>query len=146
MQKGMVLKKMLLFVCICLIIVSGCRAQAQKGMRDLFGAASSQAVLQIPKVHTEYPNMLDEGQWLADDDAASHISQHDKKLLPVCRDGIYLSFLEALLAGLAALLAYVTACVYHSSSCPTRGLLRILSFILKADGRKGHISFSFSIS
>ena len=146
MQKGMAWKRILLFVCICQIVVSGCYAQAEKGMGDLFCTGSSQTLLQPPLEHTEPSNTLNEGQWLVNDDAASQISQHDKKLLPVCRDGIYLSFLEALLAGLAALLAYVTACVYHSSSCPTRGLLRILSFILKADGRKGHISFSFSIS
>ena len=143
MQKMLVLKKIVLFACICLIVISGCQAQAEKGMRDLFGAASSQAVLQIPKVHTERPDMLDEGQWLANDDAASQISVHDKKSLFVRRDVLHLFVIDTLLAGLAALFAYATARVYHSSSCPTRGLSRILTYIFKTDGQKDNISFSF---
>lgn len=143
MKKIMVVKKIILFVCICIIIVSGCQAQTQKGFCDLFDAASSQTVLQIPKVHTERPSMLDEGQWLADDDAASHVSMHDKKTLFVRRDALRLFVIDALLAGLAALFAYVAARVYHGSSCPTHGLSRILAFILKADGQKDNISFSF---
>ena len=144
MQRDMVAKKIFLFVCICLIVVTGCRTQEEKGVWDLFDAASSQTVLQIPKVHTECPDMLDEGQWLADDDAASHICVHDKKLLFVRRNILRLFVVDTLLAGgLAALFAYVTARIYHSSSCPTRGLSRILAFILKSDGQKDNISFSF---
>ena len=143
MQKGMTWKKALLFICICLIAVSGCMAQMQKAPDGMLVFAFSQTVLQIPKVHTECPNMLDEGLWLVNDEAVSHVGTNDKKLLPVCRDGIYLSFLEALLAGLAALLAYLTSIVYHSSSCPTHGLSRILAFILNTDGQKDNISFSF---
>ena len=143
MQRITLAKKIVLFVCMCLIIVSGCQVQIQKGMKDLFDAGSSQAVLQIPKVHTERPNMLDEGQWLADDDAASHISIHDKKTLFVRRDALRLFVIDTLMAGLAALFAYVNAQVYHGSSCPTHGLSRILAFILKADGQKDNISFSF---
>lgn len=145
MQKGTAWKKILLFVCICLIAVSGCYVQVEKGMGDLFCTASSQTMLQLPHEHSEPSNMLDEGQWLANDEAVSHVGTNDKKLLPVCRDGIYLSFLEALLAGLAALLAYLTSSVYHSSSCPTHGLSRILAFILNTDGQKDNISFSFEI-
>ena len=143
MKKIMVVKKIILFVCICIIVISGCQAQTQKGLHDLFNAASSQAVLQIPKVHTERPDMLDEGQWLADDDAASHMTIHDKKMMFVCRDTLRLFVIDALLAGLAALFAYANARVYHGSSCPTHGLLCILAFILKADGQKDNISFSF---
>ena len=143
MKRVMVVKKIILFVCICIIVISGCQAQTQKGLHDLFNAASSQAVLQIPKVHTERPDMLDEGQWLADDDAASHMTIHDKKMMFVCRDTLRLFVIDALLAGLAALFAYANARVYHGSSCPTHGLLCILAFILKADGQKDNISFSF---
>ena len=144
MQRDMVAKNIFLFVCSCLIVVSGCRAQVEKGMWDLFDAASSQTVLQIPKVHTECPDMLDEGQWLADDDVASHVSIHDKKIMFVRRDALDLFIIDASLAGgQAVLFAYVSARVYHSSSCPTRGLSRILAFILKADGQKDNISFSF---
>ena len=143
MKRVMVVKKIILFVYICIIVISGCQAQTQKGLHDLFNAASSQAVLQIPKVHTERPDMLDEGQWLADDDAASHMTIHDKKMMFVCRDTLRLFVIDALLAGLAALFAYANARVYHGSSCPTHGLLCILAFILKADGQKDNISFSF---
>ena len=140
MKQEMTWKRLFLILCICLIAFFECQAQAQKGMSDLFGAASSQVVLQIPKVHTECSNMLDEGQWLADDDAASHMSIHDKKLLFVRRDILRLFWIDILLAGLAALFAYATACVYHGSSCPTRGLSRMLAFILDADGQKDNIS------
>ena len=143
MQRDMVAKKIFLFVCICLIVVTGCRTQVEKGVWDLFDTASSQTVLQIPKVHTECPDMLDEGQWLADDDAASHVGIHDKKTSFVRRDMLRLFVIDTFLAGLAALFAYVTSRVYHGSSCPTRGLSRILAFILKADGQKDNISFSF---
>lgn len=140
MKQEMTWKRLFLILCICLIAFFECQAQAQKGMSDLFGAASSQVVLQIPKVHTECSNMLDEGQWLADDDAASHMSIHDKKLLFVRRDILRLFWIDILLAGLAALFAYATASVYHGSSCPTRGLSRMLAFILDADGQKDNIS------
>lgn len=139
----MAVKKMVLFVCICIIVISGCRAQTQKGFRDLFGAASSQTLLQIPKVHTECPNMLADGQFLDIDDAASHVSMRDKKNLSVCRDALHLFAIAALLAGIAALFAYAYAWIYHGSSCPTRGLSRILAFILKADGQKDNLSFLF---
>ena len=66
-----------------------------------------------------------------------------KKMLFFCRDTLRLFVVDALLAGLAAMFAYVTARVYHSSNCPTHGLSRILAFILKADGQKDNISFSF---
>ena len=143
MKKVMIVKRIILFVCICIMIISGCQAQTQKGLHDLFNADSSQTVLQIPKVHTERPNMLDEGQWLADDDAASHMTIHDKKMMFVCRDTLHLFVIDALLAGLAALFAYANARIYHGSSCPTHGLSRILAFIFKADGQKDNISFSF---
>lgn len=143
MQKIMTVKKIILFVCMCIIVISGCQAQTQKGLHGFFNTVSPQTVLQIPKVHTERPNMLDEGQWLADDDAASHMSIHDKKMLFFCRDTLRLFVVDALLAGLAAMFAYVTARVYHSSNCPTHVLSRILAFILKADGQKDNISFSF---
>ena len=142
MQKLNAWKNVCLFVCIFLIIISGCKAQTVKGMRDLYGSAPSQVVLQIPtKVHTECPNMLDEGQWLANDDAVSLISMHDKKSLLAGRNGLSLFPIGILLAGPVALSAYVTARIYHRSSCPTRVLSRILSFILKADGQKDNISF-----
>lgn len=139
----MTVKKIILFVCMCIIVISGCQAQTQKGLHGFFNTVSPQTVLQIPKVHTERPNMLDEGQWLADDDAASHVSIHDKKMLFFCRDTLRLFVVDALLAGLAAMLAYAAASVYHRSSCPTRGLSRLLSFILDTDGQKDNISFSF---
>ena len=134
-------KRLLLILCICLVAFFECQAQSRKITGDLFDAAFSQVVLQIPKVHTECPNMLDEGQWLATDDAASHINIHDKKLLFVRRDMLHLFWVDMILAGLAALFAYATASVYHGSSCPTRGLSRILAFILDADGQKDNISF-----
>ena len=129
MKKVMIVKRIILFVCICIMIISGCQAQTQKGLHDLFNADSSQTVLQIPKVHTERPNMLDEGQWLADDDAASHMTIHDKKMMFVCRDTLRLFVIDALLAGLAALFAYANARIYHGSSCPTHGLSRLLAVI-----------------
>ena len=144
MRKNLTLKKLLLYVCICLIALSGCHKQLEKGLDDMLFTASSQAVLQIPKAHTEHTDTLDEGQWLADDDAASHVSMHNKKILPVRRDLITPALLlQALLAGLVAMLAYAVARVYHNSSCPTRGLSRMLSFILDADGEKENNSFRF---
>lgn len=143
LHKNIVWKRLLLLLCIGVIIISGYMTRMGKGLDDMFGTSSSKVVLQIPKVHTERPNMLDEGGWLANDDAASQISINDKKIMPVCRDGMCWSLLEALLACLSALLAYVTASVYHGSSCPTRGLSRILAFILNADGQKDNLSFSF---
>ena len=142
MRKNLTLKKLLLYVCICLIALSGCHKQLEKGLDDMLFAASSQAVLQIPQAHTEHTDTLDEGQWLADDDAASHVSMHDKKLLPV-RSVLFTPaiLLQALLAGLATMFAYVAARVYHNSSCPTRGLSRMLSFILDTDGEKENNSF-----
>ena len=142
MRKNLTLKKLLLYVCICLIALSGCHKQLEKGLDDMLFAASSQAVLQIPQAHTEHTDTLDEGQWLADDDAASHVSMHDKKLLPV-RSVLFTPaiLLQALLAGLATMFAYVAARVYHRSSCPTRGLSRMLSFILDTDGEKENNSF-----
>lgn len=144
MGKILTWKKLFLYVCICLIALSGCHKQLEKGLDDMLFATSSKAVFQIPQAHTQHSDTLDEGQWLADDDAASHVSMHDKKLLHVRRDLITPALLlQALLAGLAAMLAYAAACVYHRSSCPTRGLSRLLSFILDADGQKDNISFSF---
>lgn len=143
MQRAMAVKKMFLFVCICIIVISGCQAQTQKGFRVLFGAASSQELLQIPKVHTESPNMLAEGQWLDVDDAVSHVSMHNKKTSLVCKDALRLFAIDALLAGIAALFAYAYARIYHGSSCPTRGLLRMLAFILKSDGQKDQFSIYF---
>lgn len=142
MRKDMTWKKLLIYVYICLIALSGCHTQLEKGLDDMLFSASSCAVLQIPKSHTEHTDALDEGQWLADDDAASHVSMYDKKILPVCRDVYPTSLLlQALLAALMALFAYAVACVYHGSSCPTRGLSRILSFILDTDGQKDNLSF-----
>lgn len=142
MQKIIIWKRLLLFVCISLIVLSGCRAQLEKGLDDILCTGSSRTVLQTPKMHTERADLLDEGQWLENDDAASHVSMHDKKILPVCRDVYPTSLLlQALLAALMALFAYAVACVYHRSSCPTRGLSRILSFILDTDGQKDNLSF-----
>ena len=144
MQKNVTWKKLLLFACSCLIVLSGCRAQLEKGLNDMFHTASSQVVLQIPTEHTERTSMLNEGEWLANDDAASQVSLHDKKIFPACREVLHpLLLLHALLAGLAALFAYAAACVYHKSSCPTRGLSRILAFILNTDGQKDNIFFLF---
>ena len=144
MRKNLTLKKLVLYVCMCLIALSGCHRQLEKGLDDMLFAASSRSVLQIPKAHTEHTDTLDEGQWLADDDAASHVSMHNKKILPVSIVRFTSAILlQALLAGLVAMFAYAAACVYHRSSCPTRGLSRLLSFILDADGQKDNISFSF---
>lgn len=145
MQRVMTIKKMVLFVCICIIVISGCQAQTQKGFRDLFGAASSQELLQIPKVHTESPNMLAEGQWLVVDDVASHASMHEKRIMTACRDGMHLFVTDVLVAGIAAMFAYACARIYHGSSCPTHGLSRMLAFILKSDGQKDQSSILFSI-
>ena len=136
-------KQIILFVCIYLIIVSGCQTQLQKGISDLFVADSSQEVLQMPRVHTERTDLLDEDQWLADDDAESHINIHDKKALFMNRDTLRLFVVGALVAGLAVLFAYVAAQVYHCSSCPTRGLSCMLEYIFRSDGQKDNISFSF---
>lgn len=144
MKRVMAVKKILIFLCACIIIVSGCQAQTQKAFCELSRAAFSQTVLQMPKVHTHRPDMLDEGQWLDDDDDASHVSIHDKKTMFVRRNTLHLFMINALLAGgLAVLFAYVAAQVSHSSSCPTHGLSRILAFILRADGQKDNSSFSF---
>ena len=144
MGKILTWKKLFLYVCICLIALSGCHKQLEKGLDDMLFTASSQAVLQIPKAHMEHTDTLDEGQWLADDDAASHVSMHNKKILPVSIVRFTSAILlQALLAGLVAMFAYAAASVYHRSSCPTRGLSRLLSFILDADGQKDNISFSF---
>ena len=144
MRKNLTLKKLLLYVCICLIALSGCHKQLEKGLDDMLFTASSQAVLQIPKAHSEHTDTLDEGQWLADDDAASHVSMHNKKILPLSIVRFTSAILlQALLAGLVAMFAYVAAHVYHRSSCQTHGLSRMLAFILKADGQKDNFSFSF---
>ena len=142
MGKILTWKKLFLYVCICLIALSGCHKQLEKGLDDMLFATSSKAVFQIPQAHTQHSDTLDEGQWLADDDAASHVSMHDKKLLPV-RSVLFTPaiLLQALLAGLATMFAYVAASVYHRSSCPTRGLSRMLSFILDTDGEKENNSF-----
>ncbi|MCI7130576.1 MAG: hypothetical protein MSA09_08525 [Lachnospiraceae bacterium] len=148
MQKNVTWKKLLLFVCISLIVLSGCHMQLDNGLDDIFCIDSSHAVLQIPQAHAEHSDMLDEGQWLFDDDAASHASLHDKhrRTLPECRDIFSITLvLQALLAGIAALIAYASASVYHKSSCPTRGLSRILAFILNTDGQKDHFSFLLEV-
>lgn len=140
MRRVTAVQKMLLFVCICIIVVSGCRARTQKGLRDLSGAASFQTVIQIPRVHTECSSMLDEGLWLVDDDAVSCVSLYDKKITIARRDGRHLYAIDVMAAGLAALFACVDARIYHGSSCPTRGLSCILAFIMKADGQKDNLS------
>lgn len=145
MQRVMTVKKMFLFVCICIIVISGYGTQAQKGFWDLPGAAFSQIVIQPPKVHTERPDMLDEGQWLVVDDVASHASMHEKRIMTACRDGMHLFVTDVLVAGIAAMFAYACARIYHGSSCPTHGLSRMLAFILKSDGQKDQFSILFSI-
>lgn len=89
--------------------------------------------------------MLDEGQWLVVDDAASHVSMHEKRATAACRDGMHLFVTDVMVAGIAALFAYVAARIYHGSSCPTRGLSRMLAFILKSDGQKDQFSILFLI-
>ena len=140
MQRDMIWKRLFLVLSICMIVISGCQSQTQKGMQGLFGAVSSRDALQIPKAHTQRPDVLDEGQWLEDDDA-SNICVHDKKSLVAHRDSLRLLWVEALLTGSAALYAYVSSGVFHRSSSPTRGTLRIVAFILAKDGQKDHLSF-----
>lgn len=144
MRRFVAEKRILLYMCICFIILSGCMSQTQKSVCDYLNTVSSKVCFQIPRVHTERPNQLDEGQWLANDDAASHVSINDKKALYVRRVVWFLFWADALLAGLAALLAYAASSIYHRSSCPTRGLSRMLAFIFHADGQKDNISFLYS--
>lgn len=139
MQKVMMAKRMLLFVCVWVMIASGCQAQTQKNT-DLLLHASSQTAWQIPVAHSECPNMLDENQWYLSDDAVFNISLQDTRVLLASRAALHLFWADVLLSGLAALFTCVAGRIYYSSSCPTRALQRILTFILNADGQKDNIS------
>lgn len=139
MQKAMMAKRILLFVCVWVVIVSGCQAQTQKSTGWLLHA-SSQTAWQVPVEHSECPNMLDENQWYMSDDAVFNSSLHDPRLLLLSRAALHLFWADVLLSGLAALFTCVAGRIYYSSSCPTRALQRILAFILNADGQKDNIS------
>lgn len=138
MQKAMMAKRMLLFVCIWVMIVSGCQAQTQNTDRLLH--ASSQTAWQVPVAHRECSNMLDENQWYLSDDAVFNISLQEQRVLPASRAALHLFWADVLLSGLAALFTCVAGRIYYSSSCPTRALQRMLAFILNADGQKDNIS------
>lgn len=139
MQKATMAKRLLLFVCVWVMIASGCQAQAQKSA-DWLPHAFSQTAWRIPEAHSERPYMLDEDQWYMDDDAIFGVSSYDQRTMFVTRNALRLLWSDILLAGLAILFACVAERIYHSSSAPTHGLLRILAFILNADGQKDNIS------
>lgn len=138
MQKAMMAKRMLLFVCVWVMIASGCQAQTQNTDRLLH--ASSQTAWQVPVAHRECPNMLDENQWYMSEDAVFNISLQEQRVLPASRAALHLFWADVLLSGLAALFTCVAGRIYYSSSCPTRALQRMLAFILNADGQKDNIS------
>lgn len=88
-----------------------------------------------------FPDLLDNGQWLSNDDA-SHAHFNDRKAIFVHRANAPLPLLHQLLAGLAALFAMLCAGLFHDSTCQTRELMRIVSYIQAHDGVKWHLSFS----
>ena len=142
MQNRYGYKKLLLCFCIFALIFSGFSVQVECNISGGFGNQAP-AVLQIPKAHTQRSDMFDKGQWIACDDVASHIDSSDKKSQFARKNGMHLLSWYSLLTGLGALAAVLFSGVFHDSSCSTHGLLRLLSFILDADGQKDNFSFSF---
>lgn len=144
MQAVLKMKKLFVFLYLLVILVCCCGTQAEKSVLDLSCIPSSvHSLLQVPKARAELPAMLDEEQWSASDDAASHDRLDHRKSGAARKNFGRLFLFNSLLMGLSALFAYLFAGVFHGSSCPTYGLSCILKFIQNADGRKENISFSY---
>jgi len=143
MHRSCIYKKLLLFLCIFSIIASGCCVQAERRADYDFCGQASRSVLQVPKPHAPCPDLLDEGQWIENDDAASHAGINDKRSVFTRRSSMRFHLFYSLLTGPGVLNALFFAGMFHDSSCPTQGLRRIVLFILDADGQKDNFSFSF---
>lgn len=134
--------RLIIFLCLFLTVVCGCYAQTDNGMSYLFHAESSEAVFRQIKTHAAtLPDMLNDGQWISSDDASAHAHFHDRKAIFVHKANAPLLSEHRLLAGLAALFAMLCAGLFHDSTCQTRGLMRIMSYIQAHDGVKWHFSF-----
>ena len=137
--------RLLILLCLFVTVVCGCYAQSDKGVSYVLHTESFQAVLRQVKTQVAtFPDLLDNGQWISNDDA-SHAHFHDRKAVFVHRAYTSLPLLHQPLAGLAALVAMLATGLFHDSSCQTRGLMRIVSYIQAHDGIKGHL-FSFRIA
>lgn len=136
------IKKLFVFFCMFVVLVCCCSTQTEKSVLNMSCIPSAAySLLQVPQARTELPAMLDEEQWSASDDAASHERLDDRKSGAAGKTSVRLLLFNSLLTGLSALFAYLFAGVFHGSSCPTYGLSCILKFIQNADGQKENISF-----
>ena len=134
--------RLTIFICLFIIIVCGCYSQTDNGISYIVHNESSQTVFRQVKIPmATFPDLLDNGQWLSNDDA-SHAHFNDRKAIFVHRANAPLPLLHQLLAGLAALFAMLCAGLFHDSTCQTRELMRIVSYIQAHDGVKWHFSFS----
>jgi hypothetical protein len=124
----------MIVLCVLVIIAYSCCSQSEKGISRSFDTQASHFSLQNPRVHAQPQNQLDEVQWASGDDISQ--VQHQER-----RNGFYhrvdllwllFRYLGCLLVGLA----YLVTGVFHGSSSPTYGLLRIVTFLLHMDGKK----------
>jgi hypothetical protein len=125
----------LTFLCILAVLVYGCCSQSEKCISQAFDTQTAHFSLQIPRAHARPQNQLNEGQWVPCDDSAQAHNQERRGIVLRRSDLAWLlsRYLGCLLIGFA----YLVTGVFHRSSSPTYGLLRIVTFLLHMDGKKG---------
>lgn len=134
--------RLIIFACLFITVVCGCYAQTDNGISYLFHSESSEAVFRQIKTHAAtLPDLLDDGQWISSDDASANAHFNDRRAIFVHKANAPLLMQHRLLAGLAALFAMLCAGLFHDSTCQTRGLMRIVSYIQAHDGVKWRFPF-----
>jgi hypothetical protein len=121
------------------LILCGCFVQSEKCIGHQLGAQASHFSLQTPKTHARPQSQLDEGLFVTFDDA-TQAQSHERRSGVLHRYSFawFKPYPWCILAGLA----YLFTCIFHGSSSPTYGLLRIVTFLLHMDGKKERLSLS----
>ncbi len=132
--------KCLVFLCMSVVVACGCYAQLDNGLSYIVCRESSESVYQQIKTQiATFPDLLDSGQWISNDDVPASADSNDRRAVFIHRADASLLMQHRPLPGLAALVAMLAAGIFHDSSCQTHGLMHIVSYIQAHDGIKGHL-------
>lgn len=135
-------KRIVLYICLLLLVCVGCFGQLARSDDWMDVPEAATAMFRQNEIHAAPLDFLCDGQCLSSEDAVSHMSFQERKLLHFQKEALFLSG-NQLLFGLAALGAVLHEGLFHDSSCQTLGLRRMIAFILDADGTKERFSFFY---
>lgn len=132
-------KRILIYGCLFVIILTGCLAQTEKGFEPVLCRWSSQAAIlrQMKLPAQPVSDVLDDVHWIVGDDASAILHLNAKKTLVLGRGIVWLSLLPGPLTIMLMLSAVVRAGSFYDSSGQTGVLTRLVSFVLATDGEKG---------